>query len=174
MSYKRKFFLLDERGLSVVEILVVIFIITVALVSLLRLTSFSIQTSTLMRQNTQAVVLAKETMEAIRNFKDGIAWNNDDPGNEYDGLGVLGMSDYYPRKSTDSPPRWQMIVGEEIIGGFTRKIRFHGVNRDINGDIVEVGGVNDPDTKKATVFVSWEERGRLHQIAIATYFTNWK
>jgi len=46
--------------------------------------------------------------------------------------------------------------------------------RDSNSNIVESGGTNDPNTKKVTVTVSWEERGRDHKLEIFTYLTNWK
>lgn len=161
-----------QRGLSIIEILVVIIIITIALVSILSLVTFSFRVSTLIKETTQANALAQETIEAVRNFRDGTDWNNDDPQNKYDGLGVatVGVA-YYPEKSTDALPKWMLLQGEEEINGFTRKVVFNDVYRDITTDDIETsGGYFDPDTKKVTVTISWKSR----KVEIITYLTNWK
>jgi type II secretory pathway pseudopilin PulG len=139
-----------DKGISIIEILVAIFIIVVALTSLLGLITFSFKTSTLTKEINQANSLAQETIEAVRNFRDGTIWN-------VDGLGVLLVDiNYYPKKS-GMPPKWQMILGTETIGGFTRKVVFNSVLRDVNDNIVESGGVVDADTKKATVLIGNNE-----------------
>jgi len=157
----------NKKGISVIEILVVIAIIAITLTSLLGLASFSLGTSTLIKQTSQANGIAQETMETIRNFRDGTNW-------EINGLGALATStDYYPQKS-GSPPKWQFIQGTEAIDVFTRKVVFENIMRDGNDNIVTSGGTNDPNTKKVIVTVSWTERGRAHQIELITYLTNWK
>jgi len=157
----------NKKGISIIEILVVIAIIITALSSLLGLASFSLGVSTLIKQTNQANNLSQEVMEAVRNFRDGTSW-------DIDGLGKLATStDYYPQ-ATGSPSKWQLVQGTENIDGFTRKVVFKDVMRDSNSNIVESGGTNDPNTKKVTVTVSWEERGRDHKLEIFTYLTNWK
>jgi len=157
----------NKKGISIIEILVVIAIIITALSSLLGLASFSLGVSTLIKQTNQANNLSQEVMEAVRNFRDGTSW-------DIDGLGKLATStDYYPQ-ATGSPSKWQLVQGTENIDGFTRKVVFEDVMRDSNSNIVESGGTNDPNTKKVTVTVSWEERGRDHKLEIFTYLTNWK
>jgi len=133
----------NKKGISIIEILVVIAIIITALSSLLGLASFSLGVSTLIKQTNQANNLSQEVMEAVRNFRDGTSW-------DIDGLGKLATStDYYPQ-ATGSPSKWQLVQGTENIDGFTRKVVFSNVQRDGNGNIVEGGGVNDPQTKKIT------------------------
>lgn len=157
------------------EILVVIAIIAIALASLLELVSFSLNVSHLSSQNTQAGALVQEEAEALRNFRDGVSWYNNDLDNQYDGLGIVATgTDYYLRKSADNPPKWQLIQGQETINNFTRKITFSDARRDADSNIVASGGVSDPETKKASVSVSWTEKGRSHQLSVDTYFTNWK
>lgn len=165
----------NKRGISIIEILVVIAICAIALASLLSLATFSLENSTLIKDTSLARNIAQETIEAVRNFRDGTNWENDDPENKYDGLGIVsaGIS-YYPEKSSDSPSKWMLIQGEKNVNGFTRKVIFENVMRDGNDNIVVSGGANDPNTKKATVTVSWLERGRAHQVEIITYLTNWK
>lgn len=159
-----------KKGFSIIEILVVIVIIGMALVAILSLTTLSLKASISIKKNTQANNLAQETLEIVRNYRDGTNWNLDDPENKYDGLGILttGVA-YHPEKSSDIPPRWTLIQGEEDVNGFTRKVVFENTLRDATDNIVETGGINDPNTKKAIATVSWQEK----EIEIITYFTNW-
>lgn len=142
----------QKPGVSVIEILVVIFILIVALTSLFSLVSFSLAISNLIKQTNQADQIAKETMEAVRNFRDNTNWN-------LDGLGTLSENaDYYPQKS-GQPPKWELVPGSQTFNGFTRKVNFETI---------------DPNRKKVTVTVFWQERGKNHQVKISTYLTNWK
>lgn len=163
----------NEKGLSIVEILIITAIIGIALTSLLGIATFSLRIATLEREVTQANILAQKIMEAVRNFRDETDWDNDDPQDQYDGLGVLttGVA-YYPEKSSDIPPKWMLVQREETIDGFTRKVVFEDVSRDTNDDIEQVYNPNndDPDTKKTTVTVSWKDK----KVEIVTCFTNWK
>jgi type II secretory pathway pseudopilin PulG len=156
----------NKKGISIIEILIVVAIIGIAFSSLLGLASFSLGISTLIKQTNQGNLLSQEVMEAVRNFRDGTFWN-------IDGLGKLATStDYYPQ-ATSSPSKWQLVQGTENIDGFTRKVVFEDVMRDSNNNIVEAG-TYDPNTKKVIVTVSWRERGRDHKLEIFTYLTNWK
>jgi len=106
----------------------------------------------------EAVALAEEMLEALRNHRDGVPWSQDDPGIEYDGLGVLGLvpGDFHLKKSTDTPPRWMIVAGSEVIRKFTRAMEFERLERDANDDIVPSGtGTPDEDSVEVTVTVSW-------------------
>lgn len=152
-----------KKGISIIEILIVVAIVTIALVSLLGVAAFSLKISTQIRENTQANVIAQEAMEAVRNFRDGTDWN-------VDGLGILTSdTDYFPQKS-GSPPKWMLVQGTETAEGFTRKVVFANVIRDTNDNIVGTGGTNDPNTKKVTVTVYWKDK----EVKLVTYLTNWK
>ncbi|MDO8265100.1 MAG: hypothetical protein Q7T34_01885 [Candidatus Parcubacteria bacterium] len=154
----------NKKGTGVIEILVIVAILSVTLGGLLELITFSLKTSTIVRQISQADVLAQETMEEARSFRDGTVWNTD-------GLGILTLDvSYYPVKS-GSPLKWDLISGTENVGIFQRQIVFSSVSRDENKDIVLSGGTIDPDTKKATVIVSRPDGA---DIELVTYFTNWR
>ena len=151
-----------------IEMLTVVAILAITLTALLGLITFSLGIQGLAKGTTQANNLAQEAMEAVRNFRDGTDWY-------VDGLGALNtMTFYYPQKTADNPPRWQMVLGEEQISGFTRRFTIHDVLRDANDNIVGSGGATDFNTKKITMFVFWESKGINHQIKLETYFTNWK
>jgi hypothetical protein len=151
----------NNKGVSIIEILVVIVIINVVLVALLGLAAFSLKNSTFIKETSQADFLVQEAFEGVRNFRDGTDWDTD-------GLRALSGT-YHLEKSGDVPPKWQLISGPETINGFTREIEFENVFRDGNDNISESGSP-DPDTKKVTVAVSWKDK----EVKIATYFTNWR
>jgi len=154
----------DKTGISIIEILIVIAIVIIGLTSLLGVATFSLKLSILRKETARANSLAQEAIEAVRSFRDGTDWNTN-------GLGTLTAGiNYRPERTIDTPPQWDLIMGQETIDIFTRKIVFSNVQRDANDDIVESGGTNDPDTKKITVTVSWKDK----KIEIVTYLTNWQ
>lgn len=153
-----------QRGLSVIEIIIVIFVITVGLITLLNFTNASLKNTILAREVSQANLIVQETIEATRNFRDGTNWNSN-------GLGILADNiNYYPQNNGSLPAAWQLVQGTETIGIFTRKIVFSQVLRNSNDNIVDFDGIIDLKTKKAITTVSWKDK----KIEIATYFTNWR
>jgi len=155
-----------NKGFSIIEIMIVIAIIVIGLINLLGVAAFSLKISTIIKQTSQADSLAKETIEAVRTFRDGSDWDDD-------GLGILNtgsLNPYYPE--LDAGPSWRLVSGTETIGNFTRKVVFEKVSRDSNGNIENSYNVanNDPDTRKITANVSWSGR----KVEIITYLTNWK
>lgn len=164
----------NNKGISIVEILIVSAIISITLVSFLSAIVFSLKTSRISKQTIRAKEVASASIEAVRNFRDNVVWNNDDLADEYDGLGVVNTGTaYHPEESTGSPSQWKLIQGADEINGYNREVFFENVSRDpISDDIEEIYNPvnNDPDTKKVIVNVSWQNR----KIEIITYFTNWR
>ncbi len=165
----------SNTGISIIELLVGAGILTLSMSALLGFLAFTITTSSFLKQQAEARALAEEALEVVRNVRDGTGWNDDDPQNQYDGLGRLqtGVA-YRVALSGDVPPRWQLIAGSETLGMFLRSVTFENVQRDVNDDIVEENGVQDPNTKKVTVTVSWTAKTKQHDVALVSYFTNWR
>lgn len=164
-----------SRGFSLIEVIVGSAIISIAMFGIFRFLSFSVANSAISAQFAQANALVQGGMEGVRAFRDGVAWDNNDPNNLYDGVGILQTgASYILQKSSDNPPRWQLVPGTETIGAFQRTIVFANVNRDGTNSIVESGGTLDPDTKKVTVRASWNHRGQSYQTQASAYFTNWR
>jgi len=171
-----KFSLFKDKGISTIEIIIVVAIITVAFTSLLGVLSFSLNIATLTKETNQANFLAQETVEAVRNFRDGTIWDTD-------GVGVLATSTSYHPEKSGSPLRWTFPLppdppnGEETIGGFTRGVIFEKVSRDpTDYDIEEIynSSNDDSDTRKVIVNISWEFQGKTKNVELVTYLTNWK
>ena len=164
-----------NKGFSVIEILIAIFIIVVALGSILNVAVLSLKSSFDARTTLEAQSYAQEALEAVRNFRDGVVWNADDPANEYDGLGIVAKGVAYRiSKSSDNPPRWKLLQGQEILGKFARGIVFEQGLRDSQNNLVASAGTSDPDTVKVTATVSWNEQGIAKQLQLLMYLTNWQ
>jgi len=157
----------SEKGGLLVEIVVVVGIIVGSLAAILGLATAFLVTSQIVEQTSEATALAQEGLEIVRNVRDGTVWT------AVDGLGQVAFAPslYHPEQS-GIPPKWILVSGSETIGEFTRQIQFEEVSRDGNDDIAAIGTV-DPDTVNAVVTVSWQERGRSHQVELEAYFTNW-
>ncbi|OHA64117.1 MAG: hypothetical protein A2842_02390 [Candidatus Wildermuthbacteria bacterium RIFCSPHIGHO2_01_FULL_48_25] len=165
----------SKKGITVIEILVVTAVVGIALSSILGVATLALRQSADTSLEGRAQALAKETLEALLNYRDGVFWDADDPANEYDGLGVVLLdTSYYPFLSADAIPRWQLLEGEEQVENFTRSVSFSSVSRDASSNIVESGGIVDPDTKKVTARVSWSDRGEAREVTLLMYITNWK
>lgn len=167
----------NNKGSLLLELAIVIGIIVGVLGAILGLATFSLLASSTVQQTAEAVALAEETLEAIRNYRDGVPWDQDNAGIAYDGLETLvnaSSGPYHLVKSSDTPPRWQMASGTEAIGIYTRRIDLEFLERDGNDNIVETGGTDDPDSVEVNVTVSWQERGNTHEIRVVEYLTNWQ
>ena len=155
-----------KQGISIIEILIVVFIIGVALSSLVAVANLSLTGAIQSKKTVQAESLGRGMIEAARNFRDGTGW-------DINGLGTVTIGIPYYFEKTESL-QWQLSSGTSDILGFTGQIVFNDVFRDDNDNIVEQGGIKDSDSKKVTVTVSWQEKGRNHQISLFSYFTNWQ
>ena len=152
-----------NKGFSIIEILVALFVIAVALSALLGLAAFSLKITNTLRETQQAGNFAQELMEITRNFRDGTSW-------AANGLGTLSVGSAYHPQQSGSPAVWQFSPGQETEGIFSRKIVFDNIFRDADDNITLSGGSLDNNTKKATVTVWWKDK----KIELVSYFTNWK
>lgn len=153
---------INKKGILIMELLAVVAIIIIGLVSLLGVTASSLQFSRQIKENDQAKALAEEALEAVRNFRDGTTWNTN-------GLGTLTLNIAYHPEKTGTPPRWNLVLGQETINSFTRKVVIKKVFRDTNSNIMPTG-TEDVNTKMIVATVSWGTK----TVEISTYLTNWR
>lgn len=158
----------SEKGISIVEILVVIFIIGISLGGLFNLTVFSLKASNITKAELEAGILAQKTAEEVRSFRDGTVWASD-------GLGSLAAETSYHPATEDMATSTKLVIlsGEEAVGRYSRKVVLGNVSRDpVSKNIEDVYNAvnNDPETKKIIVTISWENK----TFALTSYLTNWK
>ena len=71
---------------------------------------------------------------------------------------------------------WQLVLGGQSVPGdadFFRSLTITNMNRDANGNLVTSGGTPDPNTKKVTAQLSWQERGQPKNFSLSTLLTAW-
>lgn len=150
-----------SKGFGLIEIIVGSAILTVSLIAVSTYFQKSLQLNQDSAKTVQASFLLEEGIEVVKFFRD-INWLN------ISGLNP-GVSYYLQFDGT----KWATTSSNVFVDGtFERKLVIDNVFRDVNDDIVSSGGINDPDTKKATISVSWLGRSGVTIKSISTYLTN--
>lgn len=151
----------SERGVGMLEIVIAVAIISAAFFSVLQVSTFTLKAMQDRNDKARALAYAQEGIEAVRNMRDG-GWTANISG-------LTFGATYY---LTTSGSQWALTgTNPGVLGGkFTRTIVLNNMSRDINDDIVAVGGTDDPKTKKVTVAVSWGSPAK--SVQLVTYITD--
>lgn len=149
-----------SHGFMVIEILIATSIIAISILAAMAVSQKSIQVSRQALHTTQAAFLLEEGAEAVRVLRD----------NNWANISSLSLdTDYYPLFEGGT---WILSSTPNTVGLFTRTARISAVNRDdVNKNISEVG-TEDPDTKLATINVSWNEGGVATAKSLKFYVMN--
>lgn len=150
-----------QRGIGLVEVLVAVFIFTVILSSLVFISNLYLSGTTDSLRNTQAAYLAEEGVEAIKTIRD----------NSWDDIISIPTNNKRYLNFSIASSTWQVSTDEEMIGIFSRSFVTDVVNRDSNGDI-SLSGVEDVNTKKIIVTISWNGKKGIITKNLITYITN--
>ncbi len=111
------------------------------------------------RQAFQASTMLTESWEAVRSIRNR-DWAELLEGDH--GLSLVGG-------------QWVMTGNSDIEDGITRVVTLATSERDTQGNLVDVGGANDPDTKKVTLSLSWQPPySSLRTIVAESLLTNHK
>lgn len=149
------------KGFGLLEIIVGISIISAVIFGLTSVSQFSLKLADEALLNTKASFLLEEEMEAIRIMRDE-SWNSNilslTPGNNY----------YFEYSGNIWKATSSNIYTDDI---FERRFIIENVARDGNDDI-SLAGVNDPNTKKITVFLSWKGRNGTTTKQISGYIAD--
>lgn len=148
------------RGMSLVEVIVGAAITTLILSGLIAAYQLYFKTALANLRHVQAAFLAEEGAEALRFLRDG-GWSN---------LSVLttGATYYIVFQSGN----WQTTTNNIFVDNiFERKIILNNVNRDNNDDIAP-SGTFDPNTKKATITIAWNNGLATTSKSLEFYLTN--
>lgn len=154
-----------NKGFGLVEIIIASAIISVSIFSF---SAVSVLGSRLQRQSLEKIranFLAEEGLEAMRFLRDK-SWSSNlfflFPGTNYY-LSFSATSSQWSLSSSPTP---------YIDFLFERKITVENVSRDSNDNIVFSGGTNDPDTKKITIAVSWQDNNATSTAMLNTYLSD--
>lgn len=70
--------------------------------------------------------------------------------------------------------QYSIVDGETGQNGLTYSFTIDEVQRDIDRNIVDTGGLNDPHTRLINISVSWVDRiGKIHTITPQMYLNDW-
>ena len=155
---------MNQKGLGMVEIIVVIAVITTAFTAILQLFKLQIETERAKREEMASYTLLSESLEAVRSIRDD-AWSN---------LSSLTIgAEYYPEISGNS---WVLSsIDPGAINGYSRWIVINSVNRDGSGNIVSApSGSLDSDTLEVVSYIEWQSNGTTTSRDLRTYLTNWQ
>ena len=152
--------------MTLVELLIVLAIIAIGLAYIIGAFAFYLGILNTKKNVTYANALAQQSLEGVRSVRDNTDW-------ETDGLGTFLTGSPYHLEQAGSPLHWVLVSGSQTTNGFKQEIFFDNVYRDSNDNIVASGGVMDPDSKKVSAIISWNQKSKNQQVEIQTILTNW-
>jgi hypothetical protein len=152
-----------KSGIGMLETLIGLSILVSAVLVLMA--TFNSYTSVALRETNvlKGIYLAEEGVEAIRTLRDKSFATN-----------ISAQTIGTPYHLIFVSPEWQLTTTPQIIDGkFQRTVTFDEVyRRDTDSDIIDVSSSDpktmDPETKKVTVQVVWDDESR----SIVTYITD--
>ena len=151
----------SQRGVGIVEIIIAVFIISTAFFAILQLSVMTMKAAGERNNKERALQLAQEGIESARAIRDS-GWTANIAGLTFGGTYYL----------VNNSGVWELSASNPglIDGKFTRTLVLDNVSRDINDNIVQSGGTNDPKTKKVTATVSWGSSAK--SVQLITYITD--
>lgn len=157
----------SDRGFTLVEVLMAIALFMALIISLVGVGRLSVKASRTARLRVRAVTLARETMETVLDVR-------------ANSFGMLSEGVYHPEIVEG---KWALVDGPEIVEDvedFERRVEIYRVQRELScgGErvcpIVKSGGVVDPVTFRAKVFVEWQENQEQQQVDLESLLTFWR
>ncbi len=148
----------NQRGQSLVELLVAIALASLLLPALLAGISASRGGRSQHDQRLQAAAYLKQSQEAVRSIAEG-GWGN-----------IATNGTFYPVISSG---KWILTPGTQSVAGLSLSVTINDTYRDSSGAIATSGGTIDPSTKKVVISVSWSTP-LLSSVSATSYFTRYK
>lgn len=139
----------NNKGLSVLEIVVAVGIMSLVVFSLGKVNETALRLSSESADRSEASLLLNEGMEAVRFLRDK-SWG------QKISLLTLGQN-YYLAFATSTGYMATTTAPALIDGKFTRTVVFSEALRD-EEDTLASSGANDPSARKVTIIVSWQNR----------------
>ncbi|MBU0732028.1 LamG domain-containing protein [Patescibacteria group bacterium] len=150
---------MNNKGISIAEVLIAIGIFSLVAAGIILLVTDAYDLSRFSAERNVAQAIVDEGMEATESIRQR-AWNELT-------YGTHGLD--------DSLGYWVFSGIEDDLDPYTRITTVSEVYRDASGNIVDVGGTLDPQTKKVAVRVTWTfAPGRDQEIVLEKYFTLWQ
>lgn len=146
-----------------VEIIIAVSIFSVILGVLVTINNLYIRSVSSSLKSVKALYLAEEGMEAVRIIRDT---------NFSDFQNLTENENYYLYFLSSASSTWQAITSDlyKNTEGVDRWFTLSSVRRLYDKIATSTGDI-DPNTKKVTVYVSWDDRGETITKSLSTYLT---
>lgn len=149
----------SQRGQSLIEAIVALALFLVVMSGTVIVSARYLDTTVRANDLKEVQVAAKEGMEAVQS----IAYSSwaDMVDGQY------GLD--------DGPGSWQFQPSSDLVKNrYTRTVTISPVERDMYCQIVDSGGIDDPDTKLVTTTLAWGPTALPQVRSFVQYFSNWK
>jgi len=161
----------NRSAFTLIEVIMVLFIISLGLVGVLALIVQNIQSQTLNKHNLVAYQLSQEGIELIRKVRDtnwagGVDWNTGLAEGDY----FMDYLDSTPQVIVD--PNNEPILKMDSNGYYRHDLG--SVDADTNFSRVIRIADQDAYSKYIIVTVSWGEYNRTHDYVLETILYDWK
>jgi type II secretory pathway pseudopilin PulG len=147
-----------KNGSSVVEVIVALGVLVVVLTGIAVLYTNAINGTENANKQFQAEMYLNQGLEAVRAIRD----------NDFNNLTIATHG------LTDANGYWEFLGASDTWEEFIRTVEIAEVQRSDVCDIVTTGGVVDPDSKKITITIAWDE-GMTSEgtVSASQYLHNW-
>jgi len=153
---------LYEKGQSIVEILIAIGIVAIIIGSVVTTYVASLRANANARLSAIGLQLAEETYDNLRALTEA-NWHT-----------IYAMPKATHHHLTLVNNIFNVGLGTETIMAqgvqYTRSFTVENAQRDVNGNIVDTGGINDPSTQRIVVTTSWPVAGETGTVKIEGFF----
>jgi len=151
---------IHNNGFAIIEILVISSVVVIAFAGIMTFYSFSLKATKQAEYQTKALNLAIQNIEAVQAMREE-SWNN---------IANLTIGANYHLIQAGEPIKWSLEQGMQTQEPFTQSIIFEKVYRDMDDDIISIGGTEDASSKKVTTTINWQNKN----ITLSAYLMNWK
>ncbi|MFA5184048.1 MAG: hypothetical protein WC456_00815 [Patescibacteria group bacterium] len=161
-----------KRGFSLVEIITILFIISLGLVGILSLLIQNIQSQGYNKNNLIAYQLAQEGVELIRKVRDSNWRTANEPLDELFTAGQYYMDylDSEPQPYSGSPA--QLVLKQDAAGFYFHDLASTATS-SIFSRLIVLQNVSAASVR-VIVRVSWEDRERNYAYDLETMLYNWR
>jgi prepilin-type N-terminal cleavage/methylation domain-containing protein len=161
-----------KNGFTMIEMIAALFVVSVGIMGVFSLVSQTISYINIISSRLTAIYLSQEGMEIIRNIRDSnfLKINKGEEGNWDDNLpndNEYYNLDYQSQSIPDSINNCNGNSHLEISGGFYKCSSSGQFER--KAKITKIGD----DKIDVVIEVSWQERGRSHQVVVRESLYQW-
>lgn len=155
----------SKKGFGLIEIILVVGVGMMTFLGIEQYLEISLKAVVQDSHQVEALYRAKANLEAARAVRDE-NWTL------LSGLTAGSQYSFLPGGA--NPQKWVTQAGTMTEGAYTLWMTTSSVQRDVNGNIVSVGGTVDANTLKINSNVSWPANGVTKQVTVSEYLVNYK